>query len=96
MFQNCSSLISLDLRHFNTSGLEDMDFMFNGCSSLTELALDYDSFDPFLVTSSVNVFEGMPDGQGYWNTFQSLKAMKASQLNDQQYEEYKESVQGED
>ena len=96
MFQNCSSLISLDLRHFNTSGLEDMDFMFNGCSSLTELALDYDSFDPFLVTSSVNVFEGMPDGQGYWNTFQLLKAMKASQLNDQQYEEYKESVQGED
>ena len=39
MFNNCSSLTSIDLSHFNTEKVECMDYMFTGCSKLTSLDL---------------------------------------------------------
>ena len=43
MFNECSSLISLDLSHFDTSKVTDMEGMFRNCSGLKEL--DLSSFD---------------------------------------------------
>ena len=43
MFENCSSLTSLDLRGFDTSGAYEMGSMFRGCSNLTKL--DVSGFD---------------------------------------------------
>ncbi|MBP5392717.1 MAG: BspA family leucine-rich repeat surface protein, partial [Bacteroidaceae bacterium] len=37
MFENCSSLTSLDLSNFNTENVTGMGSMFSGCSSLTTL-----------------------------------------------------------
>jgi surface protein len=34
MFENCSSLTSLDVSNFNTSNMKNMSYMFQGCSSL--------------------------------------------------------------
>lgn len=39
MFQDCSSLTSLDLSGFKTDKVTDMSSMFNGCSNLTSLDL---------------------------------------------------------
>ena len=39
MFENCSSLTSLDLSSFNTSNVTDMCDMFRGCESLASLDL---------------------------------------------------------
>ena len=43
MFQNCTSLTSLDLSKFNTSNVTDMGWMFYSCSSLTSIGLLYAS-----------------------------------------------------
>ena len=48
MFQGCSSLIALDLSHFDTKKVTSMGQMFYGCSSLT--ALDLSNFDTSNVT----------------------------------------------
>ena len=75
MFQNCSSLISLDLSNFNTSKVTDMRFMFQSCSSLK--TLDLSSFDTSNVTSYADMFYGVHDCTIYisdkWtlNTYQS-------------------------
>ncbi len=37
MFENCSSLTSLDLRNFDTGKVTDMRYMFSGCSNLTTI-----------------------------------------------------------
>ena len=55
MFENCSSLTSLDLSNFNTSKVTDMDSMFENCSSLT--SLDLSNFDTSQVTSMHRMFE---------------------------------------
>jgi surface protein len=34
MFNGCSSLISIDLSSFNTTNVNNMGYMFYGCSSL--------------------------------------------------------------
>ncbi len=39
MFNQCSSLTSLNLSNFNTNNVEDMSYMFQLCSSLTSLNL---------------------------------------------------------
>lgn len=39
MFSGCSSLIQLDMRHFDTSDIDDMSYMFSNCASLTQLNL---------------------------------------------------------
>ncbi len=39
MFNNCSSLTTLDLSNFNTANVTDMNCMFSDCSSLTTLDL---------------------------------------------------------
>ena len=41
MFENCSSLTSLDLSNFNTSNVTDMPWMFNYCSGLTSLDVSH-------------------------------------------------------
>ena len=48
MFQNCRSLVSLDLSSFNTGNVTNMNSMFAGCGSLTSLHLS--SFDTSKVT----------------------------------------------
>ena len=37
MFNECSSLTSLNLSNFNTNNVKDMSYMFSKCSSLTSL-----------------------------------------------------------
>ena len=39
MFDNCSSLTSIDLYYFNTAIVDDMRYMFRNCSRLTSLNL---------------------------------------------------------
>ena len=54
MFQDCSSLTSLDLSYFDTSLVTDMGFMFQRCSSLT--SLDLSNFNTSLVTTMLLMF----------------------------------------
>ena len=49
MFNNCSSLTSLDVSNFDTSKVTTMIYMFEGCSSLT--SLDLSNFDTSKVTN---------------------------------------------
>ena len=56
MFQECSSLTSLDLSGFNTSKVTNMYRMFEGCSSL--ISLDLSNFNTSNVTSMESMFEG--------------------------------------
>ena len=54
MFQQCSSLTSLDLSSFDTSNVTDMSQMFYHCSSLTNL--DLSNFNTSKVTEMSNMF----------------------------------------
>ena len=54
MFDNCSSLTSLDLSNFNTSKVTNMNMMFYNCSSLT--SLDLSSFNTSNVTNMDSMF----------------------------------------
>ena len=54
MFQNCSSLTTLDLSNFNTSQVTNMASMFRSCSKLT--SLDLSSFDTSQVTGMGSMF----------------------------------------
>ena len=54
MFNNCSSLTSLDLSNFNTSSVKTMGWMFQYCSSLT--SLDLSSFNTSNVTNMSTMF----------------------------------------
>ncbi len=56
MFNDCSSLTSLDLSQFDTSKVTDMRSMFYGCSSLT--SLDLSNFDTSKVTNMRTMFYG--------------------------------------
>ena len=55
MFAGCSSLISLDLKNFDTSSVTNMDGMFVGCSSLTSLNLQ--NISTSKVTDMAYMFE---------------------------------------
>lgn len=68
MFQNCSSLTSLDLSSFNTENVTNMGYMFYHCNSLTNL--DLSSFNTENVTDMSYMF-------GYCS---SLKTIYASSL----------------
>ena len=56
MFENCSSLTSLDLSSLNTSSVTNMGFMFSGCISLTSLDLSH--FNTGNVTNMYDMFAG--------------------------------------
>ena len=56
MFENCSSLTSLDLSSFDTSKVTNMRDMFASCSSLT--SLDLSSFDTSNATNMRSMFAG--------------------------------------
>ena len=56
LFQDCSSLASLDLSGFSTSKVTDMSFMFQNCSSL--VSLDLSNFDVSNVSAMQSMFEG--------------------------------------
>ncbi|MCF0105125.1 MAG: BspA family leucine-rich repeat surface protein, partial [Holdemanella sp.] len=56
MFRNCSSLPSINLTLFDTSGATDMTGMFRGCSALT--SLDVSHFNTSNVTSMTRMFSG--------------------------------------
>ena len=56
MFDDCSSLTSLNLSSFNTQNVKNMYAMFYGCSSLTSLNLS--SFNTQNVTNMYGMFEG--------------------------------------
>ena len=55
MFNNCSSLTSLDLSNLDTSQANSMEYMFQGCRSLT--SLDLSSFNTSKVTSIYAIFQ---------------------------------------
>ena len=69
MFQDCSSLTSLDLSSFNTEKVIDMFFMFYNCSSLT--SLDVSSFN----TANVMTMNYM------FNNCSSLESLNVSSFN---------------
>ena len=54
MFDNCSSLTSLDVTHFNTANVSDMSSMFSGCTNLT--SLDVTKFNTANVTDMSRMF----------------------------------------
>ena len=56
MFNNCSSLTSLDVSHFNTENVTNMFYMFRNCESLT--SLDVSHFDTHNVTDMGWMFCG--------------------------------------
>ena len=56
MFENCSSLTSLDLSNLNTSNVTSMRNMFSACSSLT--SLDLSNFNTSKVTDMGFMFNG--------------------------------------
>ena len=56
MFNNCSSLKSLDVSGFNTENVKDMGYMFNNCSSLT--SLDVSNFNTTAVQYMDYMFYG--------------------------------------
>lgn len=56
MFCDCSKLISLDIRNFDTSSVIDMSYMFKNCSKLT--SLDLSNFDTKRVTNMGQMFYG--------------------------------------
>ena len=43
MFENCTNLKSLDLSHFNTLAVSDLSYMFNNCSSLESLKINFNT-----------------------------------------------------
>lgn len=53
MFQNCTSITSIEFATFDTSNISDMSFMFDGCTKLA--SIDLSSFD----TSNVKSFDSM-------------------------------------
>lgn len=56
MFYKCSSLVSLDLSNFDTSGFRTIKDLFSGCSALVSLNLS--SFDTSNVVSTMSLFDG--------------------------------------
>ena len=56
MFQDCKSLIDIDLSGFNTSKVTDMSYLFSWCSNLTNL--DLRNFDTSNVKSMNYMFTG--------------------------------------
>ena len=90
MFYRCSSLRSLDLSHFNTANVENMQGMFELCLSMTQL--DLSSFNTSKVTDMRSMFYNCNNlttisvGPG-WNTdavensaymFENCAALKGS------------------
>ncbi len=71
VFKERIRLTSLNFLHFDFSKIDETDYMFSWCGSLTGLALDFSSFDARLVATSESVFEGMPREQEYENYFRS-------------------------
>lgn len=57
MFNNCSSLTSLDIGRWNTLNVINMESMFNGCSNLTTINLSNADFSN--VTSYTNMLNGV-------------------------------------
>lgn len=59
MFQNCSSLATIDLVNLNTEAATNMSYMFNGCSSLTslDLAAEGSLFKPAKLTNMNYMFQ---------------------------------------
>ena len=58
MFNNCCSLINLDLSSFNTQNVENMSHMFFHCSSLKEL--DLSNFEILKLRNMENMFSNCP------------------------------------
>ena len=56
MFMDCRGLTSLDVSHFNTQKVTNMEHMFNRCSGLT--SLDVSSFNTENVTNMTCIFFG--------------------------------------
>lgn len=69
MFENCSSLISLDLSGFNTQKVTNMGYMFYNCSSLTSLNI-----------SNFNT-ENVTDMEGIFRFCSSLTSLDVSSFN---------------
>ena len=64
MFGNCSALTSLDVSSFNTVKVTNMSAMFSDCSSLNKIYVS-DDFTTGEVSSSVNMFKGCSNLNGY-------------------------------
>ncbi len=63
MFKNCSSLTTIDIGNFNAADgkLEDVAYMFNGCTEVTELSFG-ENFNTQNISSSSDGFKRMFDG----------------------------------
>ena len=57
MFNECSSLISLNLSNFNTNNVQNMSYMFNKCSSL--ISLNLSNFNTNNVKDMTGIFNNI-------------------------------------
>ncbi len=58
MFENCTSLATLELENFITTSVTDMSEMFKGDSALTNIYVSSSNFRTSTVTSSTDMFAG--------------------------------------
>ena len=85
MFQNCTSLQTLDLSSWNTENVTSMSSMFNGCSSLT--TLDLSSFNTGKVNGMSYMFKDCSTlttiyvGDG-WSTDQLTSSSSSTNMFD--------------
>ena len=79
IFQNCKSLVTLDLSDFYTKNVEIMWDMFNGCSQLKSLSINFDKFDTSKVTDMESMFEGCSNLTSL--SLDSLKTQNVQYMN---------------
>ena len=80
VFQDCTSLTTLDLSSFNTSSTTSMSKMFYGCSSLE--SVDLSSFNTTNVTNMSEMFSGCSSLKGtlILTNFNTKKVTNASKM----------------
>lgn len=79
MFQNCTSLTSVNLKSFNTGGVKDMSEMFYGCKNLKSVYIS--GFDTSSVTDMSYMFSGCSSlenldiGNFNWSAVKDIRSM---------------------
>ncbi len=78
MFDDCCSLTSLDVSHFDTQNVTNMSWMFYGCGGLT--SLDVSGFDTHNVTNMRGMFGGLSMASLDVSSFDTRKVTDMSRM----------------
>ena len=76
--KNVENIVSIDLSNFNSSLIDDISAMFQGCTSLKEI--NFTNFDTSSVTNMNNLFKGCSS-----LTFLDLSGFRTSNVTDMSY-----------